>query len=298
MPNFFNALATVTGTTGSTWTLQATSVNRGLFIPRCVAIEGGGLIFFRVDDGIHVSPGGGASQSITDQDLESLFPHENEDGGTSIPQPVTRQGVTIYPPDDTQPELQKFSIQNGYMYYDYVGTDGNPHTLVYDINAQGWVWDAYEWPATIHAANEGLSQQGVLVGCNDGTIRQLASAGTETGTAIVLTSAIGGKGWQTLGPVLIVEYSSTTSITLTGYAADVDNGSYGPPAITIPSSGGALTKLKLVCGPSKWKLLWFQFTSTVQFELNVEGFVVQAKDWGSTGEYKEVQPFAGSGGGG
>jgi hypothetical protein len=298
MPNFFNSLATVTGTTGSTWTLQATSINRGLFMPRCVAIEGGGLIFFRVDDGIHVSPGGGASKSITDQDLESLFPHEDEDGGTNMPQPVTRQGVTIYPPDDTKPQLQKFSIQNGYMYYDYVGTDGDPHTLVYDINAQGWVWDVYEWPATIHAANEGLNQQGVLVGCNDGTIRQLASSGTETGTAIVQTSAIGGKGWQTLGPILIVEYSSSSAITLTGYAVDVDNGSYGPPAITIPSSGGDLTKMKLVCGPSKWKLLWFQFTSTAPFELNVEGFVVQTKDWGSTGEYKEVQPFAESGGGG
>lgn len=298
MPNFFNSLATVTGTTGSTWTLQATSINRGLFIPRCVAIEGGGLIFFRVDDGIHVSPGGAMSKSITDQDLESLFPHEDEDGGTSIPQPVTREGVTIYPPDDSLPQLQKFSIQNGYMYYDYVGTDANPHTLVYDIAAQGWIWDVYEWPATIHAANEGLSQQGTLVGCSDGTVRQMASAGTETGTAIVQTPAIGGRGWQTLGPVLIVEYSSSSTITLAGYAADADNGSYGPPAITIPSSGGSLTKLKLVCGPSKWKLLWFSFASTAPFQLNVEGFVVQAKDWGSAAEYKELQPFAESGGGG
>jgi hypothetical protein len=298
MPNFFNALATVTGTTGSTWTLQATSINRGLFMPRCVAIEGGGLIFFRVDDGIHFSPGGGASKSITDDSLYPIFPHENEDGGTSVPQPVTREGVTIYPPDDTQSQLQKFSIVNGYLYYDYVDTTNVPRTLVFDIQAMGWVWDVYEWPATIHATNEGLSQQGVLVGCNDGSIRQLASGGTETGTAIVQTPAIGGKGWQTLGPVLIVEYSSTSTITLTGYAADADNGSYGPPAITIPSSSGALTKLKLVCGASKWKLLWFQFTSTVQFQLNLEDFVVQVKDWGSTGAYREVQPFAENGGGG
>ena len=300
MPNFFNALATVTGTTGSTWTLQATSINRGLFIPRCVAIEGGGLIFFRVDDGIHMSPGGGSSKSITDQDLYPLFPHENQDGGTSVPQPVTRNGVTIYPPDDSKPQLQKFSIVNGYLYYDYVdSTDGSvPRTLVYDIQAMGWVWDHYSPPATIHAANEGVSQQGVLVGCNDGSIRQMASAGTETGTAILQTSAIGGKGWQTTGPVLIVEYSSTSTITLTGYVADADNESYGPAVITIPSSGGAMTKLKLVCGASKWKLLCFQFTSTVQFKLNLEGFVVQVKDWGSTGPYKEIQPFAESGGAG
>lgn len=299
MPNFFNALATVTGTTGSTWTLQATSINRGLFIPRCVAVEGSGLIFFRVDDGIHLSSGGGASRSITDQDLYPIFPHENEDGGTSVPQPVTRQGVTVYPPDDSQPQKQKFSIINGYLYYDYIGlTDGNPHTLVFDIQAMGWVWDLYTPPATIHATNEGVSQQGVLVGCSDGTIRQLASGGTETGTAIVQTAAIGGTGWQTLGPVLIVEYSSSTAITLTGYAADAGNGSYGPTAITIPSSGGAMTKLKLVCGASKWKLLWFQFSSTAPFQLNLEGFVVQTKDWGSTGAYKEIQPFAENGGGG
>lgn len=298
MPNFFNALATVTGTTGSTWTLQATSINRGLFIPRCVAIEGGGNIFFRVDDGIHISPGGGGSKSITDADLYPIFTHENEDGGTSVPQPVTREGVTIYPPDDSQPELQKFSIQNGYLYYDYVDTTNVPRTLVFDIQAMGWVWDLYTPPATIHAANEGMSQQGVLVGCNDGTIRQLASGGTEAATAIVQTPAIGGKGWQTLGPVLVVEYSSSSPITLTGYAADANNGSYGPPAITIPSSGGAMTKLKLVCGPSKWKLLWFKFTSTAPFQLDLEGFVVQVKDWGSTGAYREVQPFGENGGGG
>ena len=54
-PNFFNALATVTGTSGSTWTQQATTISSGLFIPRCLAVEGGGNIFFRVDDGIHWS---------------------------------------------------------------------------------------------------------------------------------------------------------------------------------------------------------------------------------------------------
>jgi hypothetical protein len=162
----------------------------------------------------------------------------------------------------------------------------------------GWIWDLYTPPATIHAANEGLSQQGVLVGCNDGSIRQLASGGTETATAIVQTPAIGGRGWQTLGPVLIVEYSSSYPITLTGYAADANNGSYGPPVITIPSSNGAMTKLKLVCGPSKWKLLWFNFTSTAPFRLDLEGFVVQVKDWGSTGVYREVQPFGENGGAG
>ena len=88
MPNFFNAEATATGTTGSTWTLQATSITRGLFIPRCLAVSGGGNIFFRVDDGIHISPGGLGSESITDGDLYPLFSHEG-----SVPSPVSRPGL-------------------------------------------------------------------------------------------------------------------------------------------------------------------------------------------------------------
>jgi hypothetical protein len=184
-PNFFNALATVTGTSGSTWTLQATSIDRGLYIPRCLAVEGGGRIFFRVDDGIHISNRGASSKSITDEDLYPLFPHEND----TAPVATTIAGNTVYPPDDTQPELQKFSIQNGYLYYDYVGIDSNPHTLTFDIAAKGWVWDLYNPPATIHAPNEGESIGSTLVGCADGSVRTLSSAGTESATAIVLTPA-------------------------------------------------------------------------------------------------------------
>jgi len=191
MPNFFNALATVTGTTGSTWTLQDTAITRGLFMPRCLAIDGGGNIFFRVNDGIHISAAGGESKSITDEDLYPLFPHESADGGTSIPQPVTLAGNTIYPPNDSQPQAQRFSIQGAYLYWDYIGTDSQPHTFVFDIAAMGWVPDSYQWPATIHAANEDTSTTGTLVGCNDGSVRQLATGATgiEVATAVFLTRA-------------------------------------------------------------------------------------------------------------
>lgn len=169
MPNFFNAEATVTGTDGSTWTLQATSITRGLFIPRCLAVSGGGTIFFRVDDGIHVSPGGLGSQSITDGDLYPLFSHEG-----STPTSVVRNGVTIYPPDDSQPQKQQISYRAGYVYYDYIGTDGLYHTLVFDEAAEGWVWDTYTPTAIVHTDNQGSrSTQGTLVGCSDGTLRSM-----------------------------------------------------------------------------------------------------------------------------
>lgn len=189
LPNFFNATATATGVTGSTWSLQESGITRGLYMPRCVAVEGGGNIFFRVNDGIHISSGGGASKSITDEDLYPLFPHESEDGGTSVPQPVTIAGYTVYPPNDSLPQAQRFEVVGAYLYYDYLDSTSTPRTLVFDIAAMGWVIDVYTPTATIHADNVGESIVGTLVGCSDGSVRQMSSAGTEAATAVLLTPA-------------------------------------------------------------------------------------------------------------
>ena len=185
VPSGGSAVAAATGTIGNIWNLQESSITRGLYIPRCVCVSGGGLIYFRVDDGIHVSSYGSASKSITDQDLYPLFQHEN----AAPPAAVTIAGYTIYPPDDTQPNLQRFSIQGAYMYWDYYGIDGHFHTFVFDEAAMGWVPDSYTPSATIHAPDEGQSVGETLVGCSDGTVRLMSSAGTEVATAVLLTPA-------------------------------------------------------------------------------------------------------------
>ena len=113
-PNFFNALATATGTEGSQWTIQESVSTRGLYMPRCICVDGGGNVFFRAKDGIYIAPGGLGAKSITDEDLFNIFPHEG-----FVPQPVTRGGFTVYPPDDTQPQKQQLNVANGYLYYDY-----------------------------------------------------------------------------------------------------------------------------------------------------------------------------------
>ena len=136
-----------------------------------------------MDDGIHVSARGSASKSITDQDLYPLFQHEN----AAPPAAVTIAGYTVYPPDDTQPQKQKFSFQNGYVYYDYVDSTNVARTLVFDEQAMGWVIDIYTPTATIHAPDEGQSIGETLVGCSDGTVRLMSSAGTESATAVFLT---------------------------------------------------------------------------------------------------------------
>lgn len=291
VPNFFNATATVTGTTGSTWTLQATSIPRGLFIPRCVCVSGGGNIFFRVDDGIHISPGGRGSQSITDEALYPLFAHEG-----STPQAITRNGITIYPPNDTQPEKQKFRYNNGYLYYDYYGTDNNPHTLVFDEAQMGWVWDAYGSGVTCHAGNEGQSIQGVWVGCSDGTVRQMVSGGTETATATLTSPAIGGRAWMHMRE-LQLEYASNATSTLSFAAADGGNGSYAPASITLPPTSGVPTKMRFTVSGNKWKLLTMTFSWTdPKFALYLDGIALKVKAWGTTQEYQQVNPFAEQGG--
>ena len=294
-PNFFNALATVTGTSGSTWTQQATAISRGLFIPRCLAVEGGGNIFFRVDDGIHWSRRGAASASITDEDLYPLFVHEG-----STPQPVVRNGKTYYPPDDSRPEKQQFSIQNGYLYYDYAyafGGDEGTATLVYDIRAKGFIFDQYDGAKpTVHAANEGESQQGTLVGCVDGTLRLMESDSPEVVTGIVLSPAMGDAGWATAYEGTF-EYSADLGAVVSFVAADVGNGSYASNPITLPGTGGEITKFTTKLTPNKWKLLQVQFESTDQtLQVYLEGCILQVKPWGSDGLYEPISIFRPSGG--
>ena len=289
--NFFNALATVTGTSGSTWTQQATTIARGLFIPRCLAVEGGGNIFFRVDDGIHFSRGGSASISITDDTLYPLFVHEG-----STPEPITRNGWTIYPPDDSMPEKQQFKIINGYLYYDHQGTDGNPHTWVLDIRTQAWIWDTYTQAFPIcHAANEGESQQGTLAGCSDGTVRMMLSAGIEAITGVVLTPAIGGQGWMICYEATI-EYSCPVPVGVTFIAADNGNNSYAPQPILLPATSG-ITKQTVKLSPSKWKLLQAQFQSNnPNWQIYLAGCVISCKPWGSDGLFTPIPLFGAAGG--
>ena len=181
VPNFFNALATAQGVSGSTWTLQLSSLIRGLFMPRCLAVDGGGNVFFRAKDGVYISPGGQGGRSITDEDLFNLFPHEGV-----VPEPVTIGGFTVYPPNDKVPQAQKMNVANGYLYYDYLDATLTPRTLVFDIAAKGWVVDIYSPQVSVHVLEEGPGINGTLCGCFDGTIRPMVDSSAETATSVIL----------------------------------------------------------------------------------------------------------------
>ena len=184
-PNFFSALATVTGIQGSAFTLVLSIADRGLFAAKGLTVDAGANAYFIGKDGIYISPGGTGSKSITDEDIYNLFPHEVTPGVFSVPKNVVLGGQTIYPPDFTNPDAMALSYSLGYIYFDYEDVNGNPRTLCFDVYAKGWVIDAYQFPATSHVEQEGLAM-GTLTGCSDGSVRQLVSEGVEVQNAILL----------------------------------------------------------------------------------------------------------------
>jgi hypothetical protein len=184
-PNFFSALATVTGVQGSAFTMVLTIADRGLFAKKGICVDAGANAYFISKDGIYISPGGTGSQSITDEDLYNLFPHELTPGVFSEPEDIVIAGFTIFAPDFTNPDAMALSFAAGYIYFDYEDSNGNPRTLTYDVYAKGWVIDAYQFPATSHVEQEGPAM-GTLTGCEDGSIRQLVAIGVEAEQATIL----------------------------------------------------------------------------------------------------------------
>jgi hypothetical protein len=104
-------------------------------------------------------------------------------------------------------------------------------------------------------------------------------------------TSLGGVGWQHLREMNIA-YLSTTAITLT-FSVDSGNGSIAPVTVTIPSSSGTQTKLKVVPTYNKWKLLGFTFTSSAPFALWLPDLQLKIRSWGEVSAYRVDKPFGG-----
>jgi hypothetical protein len=205
-------------------------------------------------------------------------------------------GVNVYGSLPSNAQINLNSLNGEVFYINEQEVEGYA-TLVFDEAAMGWVLDAKTPEATAYAPNEGQSVQGILVGCTDGTVRMLTSGGTESATAITLSSAIGGSGWQHVKEYTI-EYLSNSTITITPVVVDTDNNSYAPNPINLPSTGGTVQKLHGLWSPNKWKLLQFQIAivNDLTAQVYLDGFSVQLKSWGATGAYQPVNPFSQNGG--
>lgn len=231
-PNFADAVATVTGTLGSQWTLVQSAATRGLYMRYAIGALGS-LTAYRAKDGIFVSYAGGKEKSITDQ-IYNLFPH-----GGQAPSPVTIGGFTVYPPDDTKPNAQTITVVPGYIFYNYQDTTATPRTLVYDMEAKGWTVDAYTPTVNCHSWVTGPEYE-ILVGCTDGTARLFDSTATEASTAIVATRSENGGSSRVIKRIggVFLRALATSAATATfwknRYQAQVTGVS---PSTAGPASG-------------------------------------------------------------
>ena len=168
-PNFADAQATTLGIQGNQWNPILGSGKRGMFIRNCGCALGGKAFAFRGSDGIYITNGGG-DESITDETLWNLFPHEN-----FTPTPIVVGPFTVYPPNDSLP--QTLTYQNGYIYWDYRDVNGNRRTLVYGEAEHGWMVDVGQHPFTAHSSEYAPNVNDTAVGCNDNSLRVLQSGG-------------------------------------------------------------------------------------------------------------------------
>lgn len=148
------------------------SVGRGLISPYAFTTDGV-LIYFWMKDGIGITAGG-PYQSLTDEDLFLLFPHEGVAGVN-----ITRFGLTYYAPDYGRVATFRLRKVKTYLFADYQDSTGAPHTLVCDLRTKGWSQDVYNDPIVCHFSQEqqsgpvqvpGSPYTGMVMGDNFGNV--------------------------------------------------------------------------------------------------------------------------------
>lgn len=146
---------------------EKTACGRGLFTRRGIATDGVN-IYFIAEDGVYVSQAGSFAQSITDEDLYPLFPHDGVAG-------VETNGFK--PPDPARASEWKLAYAHGFLYFDYVDTAGAYRTLVFDPDVRGWFPDVYTGGVASHAEEAGDGVYTTLAGGTNGYLN--INAGTQ-----------------------------------------------------------------------------------------------------------------------
>jgi hypothetical protein len=153
-----------------------TNCTKGLWSRWAMVVDPDGGAFFLTGDGISKTAGGSDAVSITDSDMRPLF---NQDGTESM---FIRN---MYPVDLTLPERLRLSIVGRYLYFDYVDTQGDGRTLVYDRIDKGWVsQDSYletgspgdPVGVTVRLSEPGPEVYDHIVGAEDGNLYDYTSA--------------------------------------------------------------------------------------------------------------------------
>lgn len=226
-PTFATALATVEGVSGQAFNLIQSISNRGLYISTAICTEAGKNVFFRAKDGVYVSPGGAGSQSITDAQLFNLFPHEG-----FMPSPVVIGPYTVYPPDDTQPNLQTLRFANGYLYYDYGYSTTGPvqESAAFIPASVTTTGQGIAWMQPANATGTGVGSNIPVVITGFSIIGNVASFSTTTqgiplaaGQTLVMSSLSVGTYFN--GQTLTV---SASGLSTTSFSANFTHANVSP----------------------------------------------------------------------
>jgi hypothetical protein len=155
--------------------------SKGLFARWGICV-GKDFIYYITTNGIERVQGVGNPESITDRDLQTLFPHAGYSVLTDTF--VLPDGTIIYPPDFTKPNEMWLFYANNQVWFRFIDTQNKQRYLIYDEIVKGWVsYDKYEgdYAGAVYA-EEGLSNFQTLIGLS-GTVYVFADTG------IVETSA-------------------------------------------------------------------------------------------------------------
>lgn len=133
----------------------------------------GEAVYFVAKDGI-CRHAGGPRQSLTDQDLYNLFPHEG-----IFPINVTPySGKTIFAPEYKYAANMRLGVVNGFLYYDYLDSVQTQRTLVCNLKTGAWVQDDYSniSRVSIHAPS-GAAASNFLIPASASRNQQLFMGG-------------------------------------------------------------------------------------------------------------------------
>lgn len=232
---------------GQGFIAQETNCQRGMWSPwfGCKHPDGGW--FFGAKDGIYYTRGGGVAESLLDPDLRPLFPQE----GTS---PVAVRNLN--PIDFAQTDRLRLSFVDQVLYFDYLDTEGESHSLVYEPLYQRWTPDLYAVGVTVRNGEGGPQVHDHIMASIDGNLRQMQeTALTDVGTTgdltpfdwAVWTPWMNGddpRAWKQWGDA-ILDFNPAGSLNGVTVTPVLDNGNTAL-APQIVGAGGIVRQTYLV----------------------------------------------------
>jgi hypothetical protein len=265
-----------------------------LFIPQKISEKGlwspwafcvGDSMYYLSKDGIYKNQGN-ESQSITDEDLYLLFPHDGKPG-----EAVTIGGITFNPPNMALNSSLRMSCVQKHIYFDYVDTLGVQRTMVYSEVSGIWGVDDYAAPVVMHYDLEGPATQEMLMGGADGNVYNDTGVDQDVGNAFPVEirmpqlSELEGAYTVVEDGLLGLQASQQGNISLVINVDGTDN------LITVPVTT-AYSKVYTRVTPTKGKILAFALVGSFPFAAFLRDCQFNIGKWGRSEMCTPVNPFS------